>query len=78
LGGQGSPELNWHYLEGPPLDIVVIFWLPAVELNIFAVCDQLAVLPVVVSFDIQRAGGSPFENVYHQVQKLFSMSPHCS
>jgi hypothetical protein len=56
--------LNWHYLDGPPLDIVAIFWLPIVELNIFDMCDHLAVLPVVVSPDIQRAGCSLFEIVY--------------
>jgi hypothetical protein len=46
------------------LDIVAIFWLLIVELNIFDMCDHLAVLPVVVSRDIQRAGCSLFEIVY--------------
>jgi hypothetical protein len=43
------------------LDIVAIFWLPAVELNSFAMYDHLAVLTVVVSHDIQRARGSLFQ-----------------
>jgi hypothetical protein len=60
------------------LDIVAIFWLPAVELNIFDICDHLAVPPVVMSGDIQRHGGSPFEIVYCHAQKLFSITARCS
>jgi hypothetical protein len=60
------------------LAIVAIFWLPAVELNIFAICDHLAVLPVVASRDIQRPVASPFESVYRQAQKLFSIILRCS
>jgi hypothetical protein len=56
------------------LDIVAIFWLPAVELNIFDMCDHLAVLPVVVSRDVQLAGGSLFESVYCHAQKLVSFA----
>jgi hypothetical protein len=63
------------------LHIAVIFWLPAVELNILDMCDHLTVLPVVVSHDIQRASGSLFETVYRVYrhdQKLFSMNRRCS
>jgi hypothetical protein len=60
------------------LDIVALFWLPAVELNIFDMCDHFGVLPVVVSRGIQRSGGSPFESVYRPTQKLFSITPRCS
>jgi hypothetical protein len=58
--------------------IVAIFWLPAVELNFFDMCHRLAVLPVVVSHDIQRAGGSPLESAYRHAQKLFSIVHRCS
>jgi hypothetical protein len=60
------------------LDIVAIFWLPAVELNIFDMCDQLAVLPVVMSRDLQRHGGSPFQSIYRRDQKVFSIGLGCS
>jgi hypothetical protein len=58
------------------LDIVAIFWLPLpdVELNIFDMCDHLAVLPVVVSCDIQRQGGSPFQSFYCRDQKVFTIA----
>jgi hypothetical protein len=60
------------------LDIVVIFWLPAVELNIFDMWHHLAVRPVVVSHDVQRAGCSPFQSVYRRDQKVFSIGLGCS
>jgi hypothetical protein len=40
-------------------DIVAKFWLPAVELNIFDMCDHLAVLLVVVSCDIEPRAVRP-------------------
>jgi hypothetical protein len=56
------------------LHIVAIFWLSAVELDIFDMCDHLVVLPLVVSRDIQRFGGSPFQSVNCHAQKLFSIA----
>jgi hypothetical protein len=54
--------------------MVANFWLPAVELTIFDMCYDLSVLPVVVSRDIERAGGSPFESLYRRAQKHFSIA----
>jgi hypothetical protein len=57
----------------------MFFGLPAVELNIFDMCDLLAVLPVVVSHDIQRAcAAPPLETVYRHTQKLFSIAHRSS
>jgi hypothetical protein len=56
------------------LDVVAIFWLPAVELNIFDMCDHLAVLPVVMPRDMQRHGGSPCQRIYRRDQKVISIS----
>jgi hypothetical protein len=53
------------------LDIVAIFWLHAVELNIFDMRDHLAIRPVVVSHNVQRTGRSPFQSVYRHTQKPF-------
>jgi hypothetical protein len=60
------------------LDIVAIFWLPAVELNVFDMCDHLAVLPVVMPRDMQRHSGSPFQIIYRRHQKVFSIGLGCS
>jgi hypothetical protein len=60
------------------LNIVAIFWLPAVELNIFDVCGHLAVLPVVMPRDVQRHGSSPCQRIYRRDQKVTSIGLGCS